>query len=139
VAKVGGAAAAEDFGTVHAVGAVVFVDDAVFADGFVEAGPAAFAGEFGVGLEQYVAADGAVVGAFGGRVPVGAGEGALRVGLAGYAVEGRGKDLFPLRVGHLQTCGIGGGVVRILFVATVGFGVLREGGEREYTGGGGED
>ena len=51
MAQVGAAAGAADFDAIHAIGMVVEIDDAVWADGFEEAGPAAGARELGVGAE----------------------------------------------------------------------------------------
>lgn len=87
MAQVGVAAGAEHFDTVHAVGVVVAVGNAVFPDGFKEARPSAVAGEFGVGFKQHITTDGAVVCTPDINVPVLSGEGSFRTLLTRHPVE----------------------------------------------------
>jgi hypothetical protein len=56
VAEMGAAAAAQDFRSPHAVACVMLRIHDSFGDGLVEAGPAGAGVEFGVGIEQRLAA-----------------------------------------------------------------------------------
>lgn len=107
------AAAAFHFNAIHAERVIREVYHAVLADGFEEAGPAAGAGEFGVGAEERVAAGRAVVGAFAREVPVFAREGMFRGFVARHFIHFGRQHPAPLFVGDVEGSGVGAGVVRI--------------------------
>ena len=116
MAQVGLTTSAYDLGALHAVRVVGGIDNAAFADGFVETWPAATAFEFGVAAEQRVAADGAIIrsdlpGLFKRAAP-----GVFRTLVPGDLKDIRRQDLFPLLVGQVHGRAIRMRVYRVIFL-----------------------
>ena len=107
------AAAAHHFYAFHIMRGIVGVNDAVGAECFEEAGPAAFAGKFAVGAKQRIAAHDAIVGADARVIPVLSGESPFRAFFPRYFVDAVGKDFFPFGVGYVQFGRVCTGVVRV--------------------------
>ena len=110
----GVASGAKYFRPTHTIGVVRAVNNAILADGLEEAGPPASAGKLCIRPEKYVAAYGAIISPFYILVPVFAGERLLGRLLPGRGVYGGGEYFFPLRVGHVEVCSIGVGIIWVV-------------------------
>lgn len=101
------------FGTVHPVGVVSLVEDAVFAHRLKKTWPAAAAGKLGIRAEEPVAAYGAEISSFGFAVPILAGKSALGTLLPGYVVQVSGQNPLPLGIADPQGRSVCTGIIRI--------------------------
>ncbi len=88
----------EHFYAPHTVSIVWHIGDTIRANGFVEAGPAATAGKFCIGLEERIAAYCTEVTALGFGTPVLACEGPFGAFFTGYFVHIRWEYFAPLFV-----------------------------------------
>ena len=77
------------------MGVIVLIADTCGAHGFEKAGPSAAAGKLGIGAEERVATDSAVIDAAGISIPVLAGEGIFGSLVAGNIVDCRRQNLLP--------------------------------------------
>ena len=87
VAKMGFAFSADHFCSFHSMTIVGGKDDAAFADGLEEAGPAAGAVKFAIAVEEGVVAGSAIIGAAFFMIPVFSGESSFGALFAGNMVN----------------------------------------------------
>src|ERR1700754_1198439 len=106
MAEIGITAGAKAFRAVHPIAMIFLVDDAVAAHGFEEAGPAAGAGEFGVGHEELISTHCTIVGAFCFLVPVFSFEWRFGGLFAGRGIKCSRQYFLPFGIGYAQFFGI---------------------------------
>ncbi len=99
MAEVSAASAACDFRPTHALGGVFGVFDVAFLDRGAESGPAAAGIVFGLGGEQFIAAGGTEVVAFGEKFVILAAESGFGAFFSQYAVLCGREGLLPFGVG----------------------------------------
>lgn len=127
MSEMGVTACADDLRSLHAVGVVFAVNDAVFPNGLEETWPAARAGKLCIGAEQLVSADSTVVRSLYLRIPVLSGEWAFSCLLTRNRIQVRRKDLPPFGVGNIEMFRVGIGVIGIIFVTSLCLKHLRVG------------
>lgn len=106
-------------GACHAMGVIGSINNAAFADGFVEAGPSATAFKFGIAFKKGIATNGTIVGANFTELFKLARPGPFGTLLPGYIINLFGEHFLPFFVADGHFAGIGAGIGRVFLIGAV--------------------